>query len=299
MKKLNEINQSDSAKRKLKNISKNNNLPLDFVTTLYNFNWDLDPVRPTESIGWVHPEQYTQSQFEQGAEIVCNHLGIDKNKIEISKKQVIHNLINVLKTIDKNELLENFLIAGETGNKCYLSEFSTVHYLNNYSEEKLFKLGKTDKLLDTKNDVIDYDEKYTMEDFISFLFVKVFRAGSIERGSLFYCYTDLCFDLPYIKQLKSENNWINTLVTNIEKQDNSKLSDLIKNCKSIVKGNKYFKQSVLEALSYSGDLKVKGIDVSKIFIPFYKDELASHFYSNEWKYPLRMWNENKTATNNV
>ena len=67
-------------------------------------------------------------------------------------------------------------------------------------------------------------------------------------------------------------------------------------CQNSVKGDKYFKQEILQALSYSGKIKVNDINISDIFIPDFIDELSKHFYSNEWTYPLRMWNE-KTKKN--
>ncbi|MEM9982588.1 MAG: hypothetical protein AAF734_08835, partial [Bacteroidota bacterium] len=76
---------------------------------------------------------------------------------------------------------------------------------------------------------------------------------------------------------------------NIEKPQT--LSDLLNTCKGILKGDKFFKQRALQALSYAGKLKVNDIDVAKIYLPESRDTLARHFYSNEWTYPLRMWHE--------
>jgi len=229
VKKLEEINESDSAKRKLKNISKNNNLPLEFVTTLYKFRRDLDPKENSWDDGFVKEEQYTQNQFEKGVEVICKYLDIDKNNIEISKKEMVSRLMNSLKNIDKAKLKENLLIAGETKNNCYLSEYATTHYLNNYSEEKLLKLGKYTGIINF-GETTFIDEKYTIKDFMWFIYRKVNNSGCIDKASLFYCYTDLCFNLPYEKTIIAKNDWINTLITNIKNQKKSNLSDLIKCC---------------------------------------------------------------------
>jgi hypothetical protein len=47
----------------------------------------------------------------------------------------------------------------------------------------------------------------------------------------------------------------------------------------------------LEALAYSGRIKVPGYDISKEFIPDYRNKLSKHHYANEWTYPLRFWNK--------
>ncbi len=279
LKLFSEINQTDTAKRKLKNIAKNNNLPLEFVTTLYNFNWDLDPVRPTESYGWVSSEQYTEEQFKQAKKIICKYLDIDLN-FKLSKEEVIKKLIKTYNDIDERNILNQFLIGGENKNKAYVSEYATFYYLKNLTENNLFSL--------------DSEETYDTTDIFHYIFLKIFRGGCIERYNLFYVFTDLFIKLPFVKkEEKYKNEWHSNLIKTIEEYKPNTLTDLIKSCKGLIKGDKYFKQMILEALSYSGGLKVKDIDVENIFIPNFRNELASNFYSNEWSYPLRMWNENK------
>jgi hypothetical protein len=48
---------------------------------------------------------------------------------------------------------------------------------------------------------------------------------------------------------------------------------------------------VLEALSYSGILKVPNCNINNVFLPDYRDTKSKHYYSNEWAYPLMYWNE--------
>lgn len=120
MKKFTEINQSDTAKRKLKNIAKNNNLPEDFVTILFNYNWDLDPLYGNEATGWVQDEQrkqFTKKQFEENLEVLSQHLEIDNN-ISWGKDFIIEQLISVHKQVKPSDLEEKLLIAGENKNYC-------------------------------------------------------------------------------------------------------------------------------------------------------------------------------------
>ncbi len=278
LKSISEINQSDKARRKLKQISNNCNLPLDFITTLYNFNWDLDSISKSESYGWVTSKQYTEKEFQKAKEKICNYLQIDID-FKLKKEEVIENLIFTYSKIDKLYIENKFLIGGETNNKTYVSEYATFHYLNNLTKDNLFNLDSKE-ILDTT-------------EIFNHLFFKVFRCGSIERYNLFYVFTDMFFKLPYDKNIKRpKNEWIKPLIEIIQKNKSYRLNDLIKCCKPFVKGDKYFKQTILEALSYSGKLKVNNIKVENIFIPNHRNELANHFYSNEWSYPLRMWNEN-------
>ncbi len=279
LKSFSQINHTDTAKRKLKNIAKNNNLPLEFVATLYNFKWDLDPVWKSESYGWVSCEQYTKVQFSQAKEVICNYLGIDVD-FTLSKKQVAKMLVKLYYNIDEKTLLNRFLIGTQNKNNAYMSEYATYHYLKNLTENKLLSS--------------DSEELYDTTDIFHYLFLKIFRGGSIQRHELFYAFTDLFFKLPFVKKEQNCNFKHHIeLIKTIEKNKPNNLSDLIKLCKGFIKGDKYFKQMVLESLSYSGALKVNDINVSNIFIPDFKDELVSHFYSNEWSYPLRMWNENE------
>lgn len=279
MKTFQEINQSETAKRKIKSLAKNSNLDIDFVTLIANYSWDYDTIG-REPIGWVQNEQIDSKQLSKDIPKLYEYLEIEK-KSDFNKEFLIEQLLSNYQEKKPEELKENFLISGLNKNYCYLSEYSTYHYLNNLSLDNL-------KLLDCK-------ESYDSLDLIDIIFKKIFRGGAIERYNLFYCYTDLCIKLPYIKTKKSViNDWIDNLITEINNLDESAtLKDLIKSCQTITKGDKYFKQEILQSLTYSGNLKVNEIEVSNIFIPEFREVLSSHFYSNEWTYPLRFWNENK------
>ncbi len=279
MKLFSEINQSETAKRKLKSIAKSSNLDIKLVTLLANYSWDYDPIG-RESIGWVKKEQIDQERLSKDIEILYNYLGIDNN-LKFDKKYLVEQILSFHKIKNQEELKNKLLISGIEKNYCYLSEYSTYHYLNNVSLEKL-------ELLDSK-------ESYSELEFLKTLFMKIFRGGAVDRYNLLYCYCDLCISLPYVKTHSSQvTKWVEDLISRINKLDDSAtLTDLIKNCQGIIKGDKYFKQRVLQSLAYSGDIKVRTINVTNIFIPEFRDVLSSHFYSNEWTYPLRFWNKNE------
>ncbi len=273
-----EINQSETAARKLKSLAKSSNLDLEFVTLLANYSWDYDPIGK-ESIGWVQEEQIDFKQLSKDVGIVYRHLGIEDN-LTLNKEYLVEQILKAYKKKNRTELKEKLLIAGIEKNYCYLSEFATYHYLNNLNLEQL--------------ELLDHKESYNELEFIKMLFKKLFRGGAIERYNLLYCYCDLCIDLPYIKTRQSQTEeWIEDLLKEVRNlSDSATLKDLVKSCQGIIKGDKYFKQEVLQSLAYSGDLKVKKIDVSNIFIPEHRNILSDHFYSNEWTYPVRFWGEN-------
>ena len=279
MKSFQEINQSDTAKRKLKTLAKNSNLDVDFVTLIFNYSWDYDTIG-RESIGWVQSEQIDANQLSIDTPKLYKYLAIDKD-IDFNKDFLIREIISNHRDKNTEELKANFLASGHSKNYCYLSEYATYHYLNNLNSDKL--------------NLLDYKNSETSLQLIDVIFKKIFRGGAIERYNLFYCYLDLCINLPYIKTEQVETtDWIANLITTVNNLDKSAtLKDLIKSCQTIIKGDKYFKKEVLQSLAYSGDLKVNQIEISTIFIPEFRDVLSNHFHSNEWTYPLRFWSENK------
>lgn len=279
MKKFKEINQSETAKRKIKSLAKNSNLDVELVKLLANYCWDFDPIGK-EATGWVKNEQIDLDKLNEDLETLRKQIDFPDISA-LTQDDFIKEILHHYQQKNPNTLREKFLIGGVGKNYAYLSEYATYHYINNLSEEKL-------RLLDCK-------KTYSFRDFLKNLFLKLFRGGAIDRYDLFYVYCDMCIELPYLKkETKAPNNWIVDLLNKIANLDKSAtLNDLLKCCQNTIKGDKYFKKEVLQALSYSGDLKIKGIDVATIFIPEFRDVLSPHFYTNEWTYPLRFWNKNK------
>lgn len=277
MKPFNEINQSDTAKRKIKSLAKNSNLEFDFVNRLAKYVWDYDPYG-REDTGWVKKEQINQEQFEEEMSDLTHLLNV-KDFAVLTKDALIEGIISSHQKKDKQALIENLSSAVFTKNYCYLAEYATFHYLNNLTSDKL-------QLLDFKGNV----------NLIQNIFLKIFRGGGWgDRSNLEYCYVDLCIALPYVETNQSfSSDWNTTLIQSINSNGKAtSLSDLIKCCKGVMKGDKGFKQEVLQALAYSGEIEVEGVDVSEIFIPEFRNVMSKHFYSNEWTYPLRLWNDNK------
>jgi hypothetical protein len=264
-----EINQTEKAKRKLAKIALNNDLNYNFVYSLFSFYWNYDGIEADWVTNLEKDDEYIKRQ-----EIIHKELGLNGRRLD--KNTVVEMIYKTILEMDVKKLENNFLCGSVNGNYCFVSEYASYYYLNNATKEKL-------ETLEWKKGY------YTNENIIKNVFYKIFRGGSVDRYNLEYLYADLEIKLKYNN---NENHiakdWINDFVKNINV---NKLTDLVKLLKEYCKGDKYYLQTILEALAYSGRIKVPGYDISKEFIPDYRNKLSEHYYSNEWTYPLRFWNK--------
>jgi hypothetical protein len=264
-----EVNQTDKAKKKLAKIAQNNSLDNDFVYFLFSFYWNYDGIEAD----WVKDLE-KDNEYIKRQEIIFNKLGLDG--IKMTKNTVIETVYKNLREKDTNKIKNNFLYGSINCGYCFVSEYASYYYLNNATKMKLETLE-----WNTAN--------YTDENIIKNIFYKIFRGGSVDRYNLEYLYADLVIKMEYNNRVDcTAKDWTDDFVKDI---NGDKLSDLIKLLKKYCNGDKYYLQTVLEALSYSGKIKVPGHDISKIFIPDYRNELSKNYYANEWTYPLRFWSK--------
>jgi hypothetical protein len=267
-----DINTADKSKKKIQSIAKSNNLDFDLVYSIFCFHWNYDGIEGD----WVTNLE-KDTAYQQRYEFIKGKLNLSNEKLD--KTQVINEIENKLTTINKTALTDNFIFGATHKNYCYVSEFASFNYLNNATKEKLNGLEWKQSGL-------------TFEKIIKQIFLKIFRGGSIDRYNLEYLFSDLTINLPYENLNSKIDNWTEDFIQNLNnKKQEMKLSDLVQNIKNYCKGDKYFLQSVLEALSYSNTLKVDNYSVENIFIPDCREKLSAHYNSNEWTYPLRFWNE--------
>lgn len=254
---------------KIANIAKRNNLDYEFVYSIITFHWNYDGIEGD----WVN-NLTVDDEYNKRLEIIYKILNLSNEVLD--KHYVIEKIYNITKELNENILESNFLVGSQNGNYCYVSEYASYYYLKNATMDKL--------------ETLDWvDGKLNNETIVKYIFRKLFRGGSIERHNLGYLYSDLIVRLPYIETKNDTNDWTKEFIQNVYKNKTT-LTDLIKMLQ-FCKGDKYFKQTILEALSYSGKLKVNGHETENKFIPEYRNELSEHFYSNEWTYPLRFWNK--------
>lgn len=269
---ITDINTTDKAKKKIKNIAKNNNLDFDLVYFIFCFHWNYDGVEGS----WV-TEVDENEEYQNRYEYIFNSLKLTKENL--NKNQVINEIYDSLEKIEKVQLNENFIAGAIQSNYCSISEYSSFHYLANATKEKLSTLEwKSTEL--------------TKEKIVWQLFLKIFRGGSIDRYNLEYLYVDLVINLPCQNKIIKNEDWIGNFINRVnENKEKLNLTGLITILKEFCRGNKYYLQTVLEALSYSNILKVENHSICEIFLPDFRNKLSSNFYSNEWTYPLRFWNQ--------
>jgi len=271
---ITEVNQMEKSKKKLIGIAQKNNLDYQFVYFLFSFFWNFDKeyLREVKNLDF-------DNEYINRKNIICDELKIKEETL--SKKDIIEKLYNRLLKVDNEKLKNNFMYGSLNGHNCYVSEYSSFYYLKNASKEKLDTLFWYDK--NNQNEM----------SIMKCIFLKLLNSGLDARNSLIYCYSDLSIDLPYDTKKITFKDWSNDFIQELNENNGSKitLTELIKLLKKYCKGDKLFLQTVLEALSYSGILKVQNHEVDNIFLPDYRDTKSKHFNSNEWKYPLRFWNE--------
>jgi hypothetical protein len=269
-----EVNSTEKAKNKIKKIAQNNNLDYEFVYSILSFCWNYDKNKMGLDIGWVKNLDM-DNEYSKRLNIVCDKINLKENLL--NKDETIEKLYNNLSKVNTEKLKNDFLYGSQHGNKCYISEYSSFYYLNNATKEKLGTLYWN-------------DNKPTIESLMKSIFLKLHNGGMDARNGLQYLCVDLTIKLPYLENETVANDWTNDFIKNIVIEKYT-LSDLIKQLKQYCKGDKYFYQIILQAISFSGILKVAKIDVSKLFLPDYRNIKSKHFYSNEWSYPLRFCNE--------
>ncbi len=268
---ITDINQTDKAKKKLKSLAAQNNLTFELFYCIASFHWNYDaPERGT----WVK-NVVNDSECTDRKNYITQQLGL--KTIATDRDKIVAAILEKLSAVNSLNMTEYFSYGVKNKNYGLISEFASFHYLRNATPERL------DKLITEK-------PEFTMETIIEKLFLKLFRGGSIDRYSLEYIYVDLLMPLPYTRIEPASNGWMESFVKDVELQAQKLgLADLRKLLTPYAKGDKYFLQTILEALSYASILKVEGHPVTDIFLPEHSEKLSPHFYKNDWTYPLRFW----------
>lgn len=273
MESVGNINQTNKAKKKLVSIAKNNGLDPTLVSYLFSFHWNYDG---REGGTWVYDRDLLpDADYHSRYKYLFTTLGLPQKPL--SQEEVIATLHQTLACTDETSLRQHLLVGVVSGSYCRVSEFASYWYLRNATTDKLATLDWT---ADTCGPRQIADN----------LFFKLFRGGSIERYNLDYLYTDLIVELPYQLPSVPKADWLSSFIESVaDSPQKPTLSDLRTMLKPYCKGDRYFRQTVLEALSYAGYLKVEDHPVETLFIPDYRNKLSAHVNTNEWTYPLRFW----------
>ena len=270
--KVTDINTSDKAARKLGAIAKAAGLPCEVVEYLFAFHWNMDGHEGT----WVYERDLEKNgDFYRRYNFLFDAFMVHSGAL--SRADMIAALYQKLEQTDEAALLRDFIAGAAAKDYGRVSQFATYWYLRNATEAKLATLDGPAE--DYKPGVLLYN-----------IFLKLFRGGAIERYRLDYVYADLVHAFPPNAPSGNAGDWLRSFLDELAASpDRTSLSGLRALLKKHLKGDRHFLQTVLEALSYAGYLKVHGHPIADIFIPDHRNKLSPHGNSNEWTYPLRFW----------
>lgn len=271
------INSSPRADRAINKLARNNGVDPALVRILAKLSWDFDPLSKRESRGWVRCDDELLEEAAADLERLGAAIGLPGDR-RVEQREAIERTLAALNSIDPVECWRRFLAGAVNHDAAAVSEAATFHYLRNATATRLAASSwerDLDRIAVAKN-----------------LFLKLFRAGSVDRDRLAYAYTDLCIVGLYQRVAPSASDWLPTLARRIDALGSgSSLGDLLGCTKGLLGGDKYFRQTVLESLSFAGVLRIDALVDDDTFLPEHSNRLAKHFYSNEWRFPLRFWSE--------
>ena len=277
MESVNTINQTEKAQKKLAAIAKNNALDFTLVSHLFSFHWNYDGNGGGRDGGtWVYDRDLLHdATYTSRYEYLFGTLNLPQKVL--TREEVIHALLHKLHHTDESVLRQRFLSGVASTAYGRVSEFASYWYLRNATIDKLATLQWQ-------------GDSCTPRQLTDNLFLKLFRGGAVERYNLEYLYTDLMVDLPYQSPPALVADWPSSFVGSVaDSPMKPALSALRTMLQPYCKGDRHFRQTVLEALSYSGYLPVENHPVADLFIPDFRNKLSAHFNTNEWTYPLRFW----------
>ncbi|MBH5329675.1 hypothetical protein H9Q10_08345 [Eikenella sp. S3360] len=264
---ITQISQSAGAKRTIANMAKAMRLDAGWLYTLLSLHWNYDK-KGREAMGWVETKNDDARQ-EAYAEILSV---FNLPETPVSPTEAAEAVLHVLHHTNEAALQQRFAAAAARGDFSVVQEFRTHHYHRNATAERLLKL---------------WDKPLTPKYIADKLFYKVFSA--YHACDPYVC---LVLPMPYIQTDFEPTGWVDEFLGQVKAAhaEQPALGDLVKLIAPYCKGNKYFRQDVLVALSFAGLLPVVGHDVQNLYLPDCQQRYSPHFMSNEWAYPLRFWN---------
>ncbi|WP_298643470.1 hypothetical protein [uncultured Cardiobacterium sp.] len=260
------INQSAGAKRTLAGIAKRSRLDAAWVHTLFSLHWNYDK-RGREAMGWVTPAPNAalDSAYERLAQ------GMNLPATGMTAADAARAALHVLENTDPAPLAPRLAAAAARGDMGVVAEVAACFYFQNATAAAL-TAAREEKPLDRRK-----------------MLWHQFR----KLHSPFYpeAYSFLVLRLPCREEEGAADDRLLAFAdeVNRHRERYPGLGDLLKAVAPYCPGNRNCRRMVLIALSYAGLLHVPGHPVAGRYLPGHKDELSSHFMSNEWPYPLRFW----------
>ncbi|MCA9494872.1 MAG: hypothetical protein KC621_33315 [Myxococcales bacterium] len=264
-------NLTPSADRKLRRLAGLAGLDPALVRVLASGTWDYDPDPRGEAKGWVEGPPVLEGATDEALAVITSL------PEELTRDRAVEEVMAALAAVEEDLLRRELLHAGATGSYRHLSPYATTHFLRHATEDRLASLWR--------------DRPVGRDDLVRDLFLKVFRGGSVDRDDLAYAWTDLVVDLPDVPHAEPVD-WLPSVLDAIAGPPIAAgLSELIAAARQHTRGDRHFRQTLLEALSYAGLLEVAGWSRIGRFWPEHQHVLARRSGANEWTVPLRLWAE--------
>ena len=266
------VNQSKKAKNRIQQLAERNALDYETVFSLISLFWNYD----NEGSWADYDDKEAEFNLLSAQAISLLQIPDTLPAKDVCIEQLLCELTN---RMSKDSTYNNFIYGAVLGSSCLISEFASLYFLKNANHARLLSM--------------DWSKKAnTDKGLLWALFLKLFRAGCVDRNNLDYVYADLCIPLPCQFDLPCVEDWVIPFVEEIKSAPKLNLSNLKKLLLRYVPNSKNYAyaQAILEALAYAELSHVEGHPVKNIFLFDKRYETSSHFHSNEYHYPLRFWN---------
>jgi hypothetical protein len=276
-------NQSDKAQNQIAREAKKFGLDKKALNIAYNMNRDLDAFDPALTNYLAPPEDDLAYAIEKKA-----LLSLPLN----DHNQTIGLLRDKVKQINRVDLVNAFVAGLNSGRPDWRSPLSSyayhLHHPVHDAQEKAFGYkGNVECQICGLRRNPDNEQVSVIEDILIRL-----RGGGIHHPSPGYALADLIWFHEDKKIIANESDWktLSNIFAAIRAlPKTAQLKELNESLVGIVKGNKYDRQHILETLGYCGILTARSrpIICNTWFRPH--DDLPSHFYKKEWRYPTCWW----------
>ena len=264
-----ERNQTPKSKRRIKKLARDNGLKVELVEALACrfWNWDDD------NFCWVPKKQKNDMPESAYATL---EVGLDWPRDRIVSSSEVVNLALDFVSAGIAPHVNSFLAAVPAQNYWAMSPLITVSALKGLTHDRIALCRDCDEI--------------TFEAACSHAAEKLGLFGHIH-SSLGYAAFDSISSAIGTASKPNDGQWLRDTCDAVSSlPSNSKLADIVRATAKPLGGNKKTRSRVLIALGIAGVLATDEFDAGRDFWPE-KVKLSSHFYSNEWTFPMNFWTE--------
>ncbi len=262
-------NKAPKSQRKVKGLAKRSALPLPLVEALVSRSWNYD----NDNFCWV-PNAQRHEIPEASLEVLEDGLRWSRTQ-QLSVDEVVARALSFAQQ-GLGAHVERFLNAVPAQNAWGMSPLMTSATLRGLSRENLSSCPPPGTL-----------------DFAAMCTYASAKLGLslAPRTNLGFAAVEaITLDLGTVSP-SSKPSWLTEVCASIKALGRgSSLTDLVKATAKPLGGNKHTRSRVLEALALVGVLRTEVFNPGEDFLPAV-ERSSSHFYSNEWRFPMNFWTE--------